>query len=756
MKDEANSGARLGARAREIASRLRNRELVVLCGAGISRDSGMPLAWEQKDHLVGKLPFAAERLFGIDKQRLLSALPDCSPDDLARFFENPASEKLIFRRAFPELLADARLENDARELWRSLFGSTLYGKLIQALPFEAFWERLSHVHALDEALGLYSLGVPNRNHRILARLAARGSLPAIYTTNFDLLLERAFGDETLRFSVFRSEKDFAKLDVRQDDFGLIKLHGSADEPDSIRTTIERIAQRGLAERRERAVRELFGGGSHRSVLVLGYSWSDAFDLNPLVASLGRSDKYLYWVDHASAGFRERALNGRSEMPALADWTGIRLECNTGRLLEAVAGELGISVPETPPGTLAWRECLDGWLRSAEEASSKSLSLNLMAGELASGVSDLATASGCFLAALHASLEEERFEAAYLASSGAASAFAQTGSLDRARDFYTAALSYAKAADNRLFFSSALLNLGRLEHRRGRYAEALSLYREAASTLLDEGPPVLRIVCLRYIGETLCRNGRFNEAADYIQRALAVAESAGCKQEEASCLSSLGNCWMETEQRAKAAEALERSLELNRKLGNGHAEAVVCLGLGMNCRQAEDIEGALGYQNRALRIFSEIGDLLETGRCHTNLGNLYRILRQYENARSHHSAAQDIAERTGNQTLRAMVALNRGVLLADLGNRAASIEQYQLAADLFGSSGNLREQAKSIRGIGASLLDLGRLAEARDRYLRAKNLFNEINLHHEVIDCERNIRAIQAKIEAGKTSAIGKD
>lgn len=90
---------------------------------------------------------------------------------------------------------------------------------------------------------------PNANHLVLAELAAAGKLHAIITTNFDRTIEAAFAARAVPLDVRADPQAAGELLVRWDEFErgalpcqLIKIHGTADRPDTI---IDTLAQRAL-------------------------------------------------------------------------------------------------------------------------------------------------------------------------------------------------------------------------------------------------------------------------------------------------------------------------------------------------------------------------------------------------------------------------------------------------------------------------------------------------------------------------------
>jgi tetratricopeptide (TPR) repeat protein len=90
---------------------------------------------------------------------------------------------------------------------------------------------------------------PNANHLALAELAATDKLRAIITTNFDRTIEAAFALRKVPLEVRADPASAAGLLSQWDQFEkgglpcqLIKIHGTADRPDTI---IDTLAQRAL-------------------------------------------------------------------------------------------------------------------------------------------------------------------------------------------------------------------------------------------------------------------------------------------------------------------------------------------------------------------------------------------------------------------------------------------------------------------------------------------------------------------------------
>jgi tetratricopeptide (TPR) repeat protein/NAD-dependent SIR2 family protein deacetylase len=301
----------------EIAEKLLGGELALFCGAGISKNSGLPLALELRRYILRTLLMSKKHVDQAMKVRY---------------------------------------------------------------PFEAFMQSLfDHVGSQDmhpeRILDLFRQSNPNSNHVLIARLAKQGYLKTVVTTNFDLLIERALEQEGLRegadFDRFHREEHFSPLllDGLSKRFTLFKLHGSIHDVESIRTTLAKVASKELSEKRMEVIKHLFSTGKHEAVLVLGYSCSDTFDLIPQIQSIHTDKKQVFFVEHSASTTTPvvSELNRRKKKNPFSHFPGQWITCNTELLIKDLWMALAESVGNYQPirCDFDWRREVDKWLGSAK-------------------------------------------------------------------------------------------------------------------------------------------------------------------------------------------------------------------------------------------------------------------------------------------------------------------------------------------------------------------------------------------------------
>jgi len=286
-------------------------EFAVFCGAGISKNSGLPLANELKRHILEKLPLVKE---------------------------------------------------DIEEIMSS------------NLPFEAFMETLSENSDISKIFEIFENGRPNTNHILIARLARNGYLRTIFTTNFDLLIERALEKEGLKegidFERYYNEGHFSEIDFDNlnDKIKIYKIHGSADNDDSVRTTLRAVASKTLSDKRMNVIKYSFSRGRHKKVLILGYSCSDTFDITPQILSIAGERKEIIFVEHSNEEKIEiEDIKTKEYKNPFKKFLGKRIKCDTDKFIKDLwySFEEIIGVYKPIKSKIEWKTYLDDWIKELE-------------------------------------------------------------------------------------------------------------------------------------------------------------------------------------------------------------------------------------------------------------------------------------------------------------------------------------------------------------------------------------------------------
>ncbi len=240
-----------------ILANIINGGTIIFCGAGISRDSGLPIVNQIVPSILSK--------FNLELQEIESILDKSN---------NPK------------------------------------------LPFELFIEILQENSDINDLLSIYEEGEPNLNHLIVANLIKEGKIKTILTTNFDTLLEKALCSKPncmkqgIDFEVIYDSSQFQEIDWTENKIRIVKLHGSVEDKKNMAITIKQIASHKNLEHITSVIDFAFSKGSHKNILFLGYSASDIFDISPIIESL-ISNNEIYFIQH-SEQFRIDNINFQNE------------------------------------------------------------------------------------------------------------------------------------------------------------------------------------------------------------------------------------------------------------------------------------------------------------------------------------------------------------------------------------------------------------------------------------------------------------
>ena len=164
--------------------------------------------------------------------------------------------------------------------------------------FESF-AKLFDEH-LYKVFPVLDVAQSNGNHRIIARLAKHGVLKAVFTTNFDIYIEKALHDEGVEFEVIIDNDQYDQLyeQLNSQGFGskflLCKIHGTTERPDTIVSVASAYkSSKGFSPPKSQVLQWLM---KRYPTLFLGYSGWD-FEHNNYRKFWDRTGpilKHIYW------------------------------------------------------------------------------------------------------------------------------------------------------------------------------------------------------------------------------------------------------------------------------------------------------------------------------------------------------------------------------------------------------------------------------------------------------------------------------
>jgi len=567
----------------EITKSIKEKELALFCGAGISKNSGLPLANELKQYILGKLPIA---------------------------------------------------KRDVDEIMNS------------SLPFEAFMETISENTDISKILEVFQSGEPNTNHILVARLAKNGYLKTVLTTNFDLLIEKALKKEGLKrnkdFEVYYDEEQFSGIDFEDIDDKIIrifKVHGSVEDKESIRTIMFAVASKTLSDKRMSVIRYLFSDGSHKKVLILGYSCSDEFDITPQIESVTENRKEIIFIEHSQREEIED-IKTKSFKNPFKRFSGIRIRYDTDEFIEKLWNspkEITEEKYKLSKSEVVWGKYVDDWAKGLEK--NKGYLKYSTAGLIFYGVLNFSRAIENYEKSLEIAKEigDKGKESACYGNLGIA--YRNLGDVKRAIKYYEKSLEIDKRTGNKLGASKSYTNLGVAHSSLGDFKRAIENYEKSLEIAKETGDKVGASKCYGGLSVAYRELRDFRRAIEYNERSLKLARETGGKAVESQCYLNLGIIYHDLGNFKKAVGYHNESLEIDKEIGDKIVESRCYIGLGLTYHNLRNFKRAIEYYLNAEKVFKEIGQINYLRGLYNNLSVAYKKIGDNENTEKYKMMAE---------------------------------------------------------------------------------------------------------------------
>lgn len=667
--------------AAELVPLLRERRLTVLAGAGVSMvpPTGLPSWWELNHAVLDALraqaslvtPHAAAIIEGLKRKQQAGRMP-------------------------PEYTSEVithSIADDYFEVLRCLEG-----------------QRINAVHAW------------------LAALARARRLPAIVTTNFDTLIERACAEVGAPLRVLVTEEDHADLDLEAhlDDPEaptlLLKLHGTATQPT---TCIDTLAQRkrGLAPRMGMALRALLG---RTRLCVLGYSGAD-LEAEPNYLYLRQmaarpQTPGLHWlalpgsevreaVEEVAACFGEaRARIVRGTLPGWLDGWRAALE---GTDVEAPRVDVGTEHERAEQQELA-RHTLQQQAR-AWGAERGPLSSALIVNNLAERVEDVPRLDSCLEAVQWA---DRHAPNTLLQGIAHLQASANLRLHTRSRE----ALEHARTAMGIFLelevgaaYDDALAELAHILEDTGQLEDAERLYRQSLEVSERYEGDEQRVMRWQQLAHVVSSLGRTDEALALLDQAHQTALAVGDETARASTLEGRGQLLSSHGRHTEALEMYRSAERVRRRLGQARQ-------LSYNLGHQSGCLGLLGRYDEAHRLLDEARTIAEEiadqpllGHLALNLASLLGHVGDFRGAVATLRESVALLEGDSNTLAHVDATLSLVGLLASQGETEAAITAGEVALAAAERAGLLAKQAKLHNNLGIAFESSGQLDRAAEHY-----------------------------------------
>ncbi len=669
--------------------------------------------------------------------------------------------------------------------------------LLDKLRYELVVEKIQD--EFDEDLKfldyLEKVTSPNAIHMFLGNAIVRGNY--VVTTNFDYLIEQAlikildkqWHQEILPVITkndFSSHQNPKNLMVAGK-YPVYKIHGAKrniitkdDTKESLITTISSLGREreegetfAIEPYKKPAVYNLI---SDRTLVVMGYSGSDDFDLGPTLKELPFLNR-LIWIEHSQNEHFEILVVNKNkniensedlsrieqllrEISISADFEVILIKANTGNFVQTKLWKIflpQITIEEYKlfessndiPDFADWIKPLyekiplvkkyrlstqlyyylkqiEATLRSTERGislaeelndyDSKSYFLNFL-GMVYQITGKYEEAIKSYEEALEIddTLNDIRGKASDFNNIG--SIYVTLGKYDQAMEKYHQALKISEELGLKSSKIIDLNNIGMLHEIRGDLDLSLEKYKESLKITEELGDLNNKATVLNNIGKIYSNREEYNLALEYYDEALKISEQLGDLYGKIILLNNIGRIYHEHGQYEEALIQYKRTIEITEQLGDLSKKAGCLNNIGSVHLTQSHFDSALEYYTEALNIEKRLGDPLMIMIYLNNIGMIHSARTEYDLSLKFYQEALNIAETLGDKLKKALLLSKIAGIFMYKEDYHAALEKYNEAATIYGDSGDLQNKA-------SCLSNSGRIYEKFEEYSNALRTFEE--------------------------------
>ena len=454
---------------------------------------------------------------------------------------------------------------------------------------------------------------PNLQHFFLAEMIKKGHF--VMTTNFDFLIEHALLQSNVPKDTIIPviiEGDFTKYDDPHELFSqgkktVYKIHGSTKNMitgestrDSLVATIQAFGSNkdGLnVFQIQPFQRKTFNNLSNgRSLVIMGYSGSDDFDVVPTLMIL-KNIKYIIWINYTpDDGGKEQIYEISTTTTDTTDKVNqilvdikqtnnaehvYRVDTNTTRLIEQLLDDYPNVSAEI--FTITPREWLAQNLPMPSEIMKHYIPHRIY---------------------FDFNIYEDSMRCSEVI------------------------LRLVEEGGDQGGKATVLNNIGSIYQAQGNYPEALKRYEQALGIHEQLGDFWGKTIILSNIGEIYRAKGNYPEALKIYEQALKISEQLGDFSGKAIRLNNIGSIYQAQGNYLEALKRYEQALKIDEQQGNLSGKAIILNNIGEIYRARGNYPEALKIYEQVLRIDEQLGDLNGKATRLNNIGGIYQAQGNY--------------------------------------------------------------------------------------------------------------------------------
>jgi tetratricopeptide (TPR) repeat protein len=627
---------------------------------------------------------------------------------------------------------------------------------IDELRFESIMQIFQE--CIDEELKVldyYALcDKPNLQHKFLAKMTEVNHL--IITTNFDNLIEHALLQQGLYkkniISVITREDfiHYSRINgyLQKGKRVIIKIHGSTKniitEMVTKDTLVATIRALGLGKPGENVFQiENFkkslieNAVRNRSLIIIGYSGSDDFDIIPTLKVLKKLND-IFWINHINIDVPQMKIqkidydykrNRRTQYKIdriLLDLYHsssakniYRIDVNTTKLIEHLMkneSELNQDHFSITP-----EEYLTEYLKKPNEIMQYFISYMIFY-----RYNKYKDAKRCTLKVLELSEMHKNEDIKIKILNCIGLALFQEGRFAKAIEKYNQALSLSRKKNNKYEIAKSILNIGQLYKSQGLFLKALDQFQLAMITIKDLDDDDLISNTLYKIGQLHFEMENYEKAYDFLKQSLDYTIKNGDLDGRAHCLNDIGLVYCGTKKYDEAIDYFNKALEIYLGLSNKSEEATQYNNLAIIYHKKGQSKKAFKYIKKSIEILKILNIRAGIETHYNNIAGFYASEKNYEESLKWHKKAISVEKQLGNLIGLAGSYINIASNFIDQKKYSDAIIEYKKALEILNEENHISHKIACFTNMGISYSFQKKYSEAKKYYSKALKLLNNKN------------------------------
>lgn len=585
---------------------------------------------------------------------------------------------------------------------------------LEDLRFEALVEILRD--SLDSELKVIDYygqcDKPNIQHFFLAEMILKGHF--VMTTNFDFLIEHALIQSNIPkedIKVAITKADFETFNnpntlVEQGKKALYKVHGSTQNiisgektKDSLITTLQAFGsnKEGLNVFQVEPFKQaLFKNISEqRSLIIMGYSGSDDFDIVPTLKVL-KNIRDVIWINFIYDD------GGKEVVYEIEPEEGVEKGDKINQILKEIKR-----------------------MNYAPHVYRIDTNTSRMIKELIQDDSKLSTENF--------SLEPIDWLRNNIVSLDEYQKYYIPGLIYKDFNLYEQGLrcqervlKIAEDSGNLKWKAPALNNIAMMMNNQSKYPEALQKFEEAMKIAEEIGDTSGRMVILNHIGSIYKVLAENDKAIESYEASFEIAENSGADKSKAITLNNIGDLYAELGRYNKALRYFEKAKPIIEKLGDLRKKAILLNNMGNIHNNIGNNVKAVELYKEALSIADLLGDNSLVATLLNQIGLFFESQGNYDQAFNMYVQALKLAKQIGKAAYIPIGLNNLGEIYRLKGNYNEALKMFFEALRMDRILNNPLGIAGELVNITTIFLSAGHIQEAKQYCEEAITVAEEIN------------------------------